>query len=385
MNTATLTTGMLAGIFFGFLTIYFIYQSISQQRPVKFLLYSGITGFIASIFTVFWALELVNGRASLILRYSYLFGSAIQLIFYYRFIENIYHQKPHRTNLMFVSSFLVLMCIGYISNIIFFEKYNSHTNEFSKYFDLISSWGYNGLGLYIFGIVAMPIYYKVYKKTAENKAFVLMIAVILCALGFLITLIFDGIMSYNPDLFNIYDGVLNIWEFIREIGNFLPVIGLAVYCIVYALNISYIYRLPFEHYFLMVIDKSGLILLLIPFKTKRKVFLQEEMFAGMVTVMDEIYRIIFDSQYYIDKITNKDVSIVVEHGDEIAVLVATERASRILSRGMSMFVKRFENLYEEQIKLKDRDLNHFKSARNLLQQIFPFLQYEENRKIGQIS
>ena len=372
LNLAAFIPNLFAFLFFVVLVGLFIYQSQNQNRPVGYVLTSMIMGSFTTLGVLIWStLEDKESEIAWILRSCYLIISGIQFLFFFFFIENSNSLKPSRTNVVIITILLGSQILGMIAFNIFYQPGVTENLKFLNFFKLLGRIGYNGLGVFIFGVLSLPIYYRMYKYTKETRAIILFTAAALIAGGYFITFIFDIFFIYNEGLF--VSG-----SFLRtmlDIGNNVPMIGLGTFAILYAFNLEYIYRLPFDHYVMVVAYRSGLNILSVPFETKHKeIGIQEQLFTGMLTAINGIYTHVFESEKLIETIASKDLSIVMDNGKYISVIVATEHPSGILKRGMKLFVKKFEATFAGALERKEKDVMYFESAKNIFNRIFPFLE-----------
>lgn len=371
LNLASFIPNLFAFLFFLFLAVFFIYQSRIQDRPVKYVLISMIFGAITSLMILIWStLDNRDSEIAWIIRNGYLFMSALQFLYFYFFIENIISLKPKRWNLIGVSLLLGLAFVGFLASNIFYRQDSTENLEIIKFFRLIGRIGYNGLAVFIFVVLSIPIYYKMYRYTKEFKSTILFTAVCLIAFGYILTLIFDIIYIYRIDLFT----AGSFCQIMLDVGNNVPMAGLGIFAIVYAFNISYIYRLPSDHYVLQVAYKNGLNLLSVRFETKhRTVQVMDQLFSGMISAINTVYTTMFNIEHSIEAIMSEELSIVMESGDQVTVIVVTEQPSGVLKRGMKLFVKKFEHTFQEALARSEQDLLYFENGKQIFTRIFPFL------------
>ncbi len=378
INLASFLPNLFAFLSFTFLVAFFIYQSKVQNRPVAYVLTSMILGAITTFLILLWStFENTDSKLAWMVRHGYLIVSGIQFIYFYLFIENSNTLKPSRGHLVGLFMLFGLEVFGFLSYSLFYVPGSSEHFEILQFFKLIGRIGYNGLAIYVFALVSFPIYYRMYRYTNEKRSLILLIGISLIGLGYSLTFIFDILYIYKPELF----GVGNFYNIMLSLGNNVPMIGLVTIAILYAFNLSYIYRLPFDHYVLLVTYKSGLNILSVEFQTKYKnISIKEQLISGMLSAVNNIYKYVFDSHQLIDAINSKDLSIVMENGEYVSVIMVTQHPSGILKRGMRLFVKKFEATFHEALERTEQEIQFFENGRQIFTRIFPFLNCNSTNK-----
>src|SRR6056297_1798033 len=98
--------------------------------------------------------------AALLIRHVYLILSGLQFLMFYFFIENSTSIKPPRMHLVVISLLLGLEVLGFLSYNLFYQPNSPDNLAFLNFFRTLGRIGYNGLGIYIFLILSLPIYVK---------------------------------------------------------------------------------------------------------------------------------------------------------------------------------------------------------------------------------
>lgn len=352
------------------LLVLFVYHADKQNRPVQNLLVSLIWGVIFAILVLIYSLHFMDAEmADKFIKPAYLTALSFQGIFFYLFIENSRKIQPSLASFSFIISLLVIQVLCYW---IVPHAVNSGVEHALQF---IGDLAFNILPIYAFGVVGIPVYKHMYTYTKEQKPKILGIAVTFVAVGYCFTLIYDFVAFTQgyPDSLGVF------FEIIINIGDVLPVIGLVIFMLIYALNISYIYRLPYDHFLLMVTHESGLVLMSMPFETKLKeIDIEENLFSGMLSALKTVYNTVLDAQKPIKMIVNDDVSIYMHAGKYINAVVATNQVSGVLAKGLKIFVDRFEQMFGEQLKDTPMDIKKYESGKDLFMRVFPFLERKKD-------
>jgi hypothetical protein len=234
---------------------------------------------------------------------------------------------------------------------------------------LLADFGYNNLAIFAYWIIGIPTYYRLYRYTKEKKAIGFIIGLILAGSGYIVNSLIDYIGFFTT---------LPTWlDDIGILGDVFPLTGLIIFLITYIFDVDYIYRLPHDHYMLMVTYKSGVAIHSVQFETERKVKIEENLFSGFISSLTFVFDNILQSPSPIDTISSKDASILLRSGEKIIVIVLTKQPTSILARALDRYIHRFEKRFKEELKEESTEVSKFQDAKEIISQIFPFLKITE--------
>lgn len=348
------------------LVIIFIYHSMNQKRPVYYFLATLILAFLSTFLVAFaWIVFDPASWAMQFMRSIYLTISGLQLLVFFVFLENSQFVKVSTKGLVISIGLFMIQCFGLWALVGFFYEMTPY-DAFHSTFSLISKLGFNLLAIYVYGFKGIKVYYHMYTYTKERKSLLVFISVLIITLGY--------VMSLITDIVDAFQDLTGFWGIMKTLADSIPILGVFMLVIIYVSDISFIYRLPFNHYFLMVSYRSGLPLFSIPFQTKgRTMHLQEGIFSGMMSALNTVYSSILFSEEPIEEIRSEGISLFAENGKFITATVASEQVSRVLYRGMRQFVSEFETIFEPQLINMENDMDQFMFGKLMFTRIFPFL------------
>ncbi|MBD3229487.1 MAG: hypothetical protein GF329_14985 [Candidatus Lokiarchaeota archaeon] len=363
-------TVLIITIAFGVLIVIFIIQALINKRYAWAFLTSLIFGFLAGlaaivnklIFSGYFVMETFFQSVHLNL-YGFHF------FFFFIFFERLISKKMNSIRLSIVFGFLLIQTIGLW--LVFYFQVNGLSADIAWVLADIGYWS-PALFVYFLGIF---IYIKTYLYTKEIKPLILCIALIFVSMGFFISFLndFDFILG-------VFDISIEIPEFITElsgIANIFPSIGIMMFVITYLVNIDYLYRVPFNVYLLVVLTKFGTPLYGVELRSRKKIEIEKTLLSGMITAITNVFTEIFKTDATIRNITSKGIKILIEPGEEIEVMIITDKNTYFLSQGLKRFTKLFEKKYAEELEKGTRDLLKFKDATYFLKKVFPFFIIEE--------
>ncbi|MHA1584061.1 MAG: hypothetical protein ACTSWL_02310 [Promethearchaeota archaeon] len=232
--------------------------------------------------------------------------------------------------------------------------------------------GYNFLAIFIYGFCGIPIYLKMYRYTKDKRAFILLLSVIILFLGYLIT-------SFT-DIYKIYHAEFSPFlQLVKNFGDYFPILGLLLFLLIYSKNIGYIYRIPFDNYYLLVFHKkSALILTEIEFQTKtHQIEIKPNIFSSLISALNHVYSNVFNSDSGIRRIKSNEVSILIENGKYISVLLATDKTTRVLFRGIKKFVKEYEIQFKQELNSQKCPLTGINAGDQIFFKIFPHIKLKK--------
>ena len=357
---------ILASVFLAILIVIFIYHSVNQKRPVYYFLATLVLAFLSTLLTVIaWVIFDKDSFGMQLMRSIYLTISGMQIAVFFVFLENSRSVKISAQRLVICVGLFMIQCFGLWSLVGFYNQIIPE-DSFNTAFWFISKTGLNLLAVFAYGWCGIRIFYHMYTFTRERKSLFGLLSVMILTLGYTLSFIIDIV-----DAFQILEG---FWLTAKTIADAIPIVGLIPLVLVYVSNITFVYRLPFNHYFLMIYYKSGLPLFSIPFQTKGKSMeFQENMLSGMMTALNMVYTTILFSEEPIEDIHSKGISLFSENGKYISAIVASDQISRVLYRGMRQFVMEFEKKFATELEALDTNMAHFEEGKAIFQLIFPFL------------
>ena len=348
-------------------------KSRKQNLPIRSFILNLLFGFLYFSGELFYQLNIIQTDYGKMMFKSFiLFLSSIQIIWVFIFIEELNRPNPHNLHNSIVIALFVIQIFGYWVRVIIF-KFSENDSLLNRILLLIGRFGYNSLAIFVY-FLGVITYFQLFNYTRERKGFVLFIAVILILIGYFITFSIDIIRFFM----NILTPKL---EIVKIIGDILPIVGLMAFIFIYFLNLKYIFRIPHNHYFLLVSDKySGSIIFSKQFEVKNKeIEIKSDIFSGMLFAINQIYSNIFKSSFSIKEIASDDISILIKNGEDVSALIVTDRISSILEKGLSKFVREFEKKFGELIRMDGTNLSNFRDGIIILNNIFPFLVEKKNQ------
>ncbi|MHA1673413.1 MAG: hypothetical protein ACTSYI_07275 [Promethearchaeota archaeon] len=357
---------IFGSVFLAILIGIFIFHSQKQKRPVVYFLATLVLAFFSTLLVaIAWIIYEDGSFGMQLMRSIYLTISGLQLLTMFVFLENSRNVKISARRLVTCVGLFMIQCFGLWSLVGFYDQITAY-DPFHMAFWLMAKVAFNFLALFVYGIRGIRIFYSMYDYTKERKSLFALISVIILTIGYGLSLVID-ILDAIQDL-------SGIWSIFKIVADTFPILGLFVVVLVYVSDITFVYRLPFNHYFLQVSYKSGLPIFSIPFHTKGKTMeLQANMFSGLMSALNTVYNTILFSKEPIDEIQSKGVSLFSENGKYVSAIVASDQVSRVLYRGMRQFVIEFEKRFDSELAASDNYMDHFKEGKAIFQRIFPFL------------
>jgi hypothetical protein len=255
------------------------------------------------------------------------------------------------------------------ASLYFMVWFSPFSEEVVDFLWLPADVGYNSLAIVAFGIFGIPIYTRLYRYTKEGKALGFMISLSLVISGFIIHSFIDYL--------GFFDLVPPWLDNISILGEILPLSGLLLFLMTYIVEVDYIYRLPADHYMLMVSYKdSGILLHAVKFETHKEVNLKENLFSGFISSLSVLFTEIFKEPSQIETISGKNIHILMRSGRFITAMMVTRQPTSILENAMDRYIEEFENHYEKELKREIAEVSKFDDAIQLVKPIFPFLKFK---------
>lgn len=360
--------GIFISGFYAIFLVLFIYESTRKSRSAPYLIHLLICGFIGSLFSILDGFELLppllpNIRVFLIMELAF-YG--LQFFFFYLFLEEISSIRPKSWKILLTFSFLILQQTS-LGLILWFSTFSSKAVECLWF---LADIGYNNLALLVFAIFGISIYFKHYKYTKEKKAILFIAGLFLITLGYIVYSLVDYIGFFS---------ILPEWlETLSPFSEVFPMLGLMIILLIYIYDVDYIYRLPNDHYRLIVTYKSGITIHTVEFKTKKTLPIKDNLFSGFMTSISYIFDNVLRSQAPIESISSKDATILMRSGKKIIVIMLARQPTRILERAMDRYITIFEKKFERELDLESTEITRFKEADELIKPIFPFLKIENS-------
>jgi len=359
---------ILIGSFFAILFVLFTYQTTKKHRAAPYLLSSIFFGVLGAFFALVDSADLLPNftpfnRTYLILELMF-YG--LQFFFFYLFVQDISRLNPQLWSLILMFAFLILQNIS-LWLMVWFSSF-SMTAVDNLW--LLADIGYNNLAIFAFWIIGIPTYYRLYNYTKEKKALGFIIGLILVGGGYVVGSLIDYIGFFGT--------VPSYLNDISILGEIFPMVGLLIFLLTYILDVDYIYRLPHDHYMLMVTYKSGVAIHTKKFDTKREVQIEENLFSGFISSLTFVFNNILQSISPIEVISSKDASILIRSGERILVIILTQQPTSILARALDRYIRRFEDKFKDELKRESTEVGKFQEAEELIKPMFPFLKIKEN-------
>ncbi|MBD3185900.1 hypothetical protein GF325_03640 [Candidatus Bathyarchaeota archaeon] len=348
-------------ILFSVLLVLFIYQVVKQDRSAPFFIVSLACGVAGGLFAF---LDSMRDEISVPLNHSILLALQIsfyglQFMFFYLFLESLVTTRINPWRLTIAIMFFTIQVLS-LWLIVWFQG-NPVTNDLWLFADI----GYSNLALFTFVIFGLFIYIRMYKYTKEVKPIIFAVALIIVGGGFVIISLTDYIG---------YWGSIPSWlSEISILGDALPLAGLAIFTITYLSDVSYIYRLPFDVYALMVTTNAGVSIHSVALENTRRIKIEEQMLSGFLSAINELFRNFMGTKFPVDHITSPEASILIEQGSIINIVIVASKDSTVLERGMKRYCKEFEHQFGHRIRSDLIDMSEFEDAKRLIRPIFPFL------------
>lgn len=362
------TIDILVVSFYFILLVIFIYQTTRRNRSAPFLLLNLLFGVLGGFFAVVHNVNIIpnyTGYPNFYLLVELLFYG-FQFFFFYLFLEDISELKPKLWRLMLMFGLLILQILG-LGFIIISSAYSEEL--------LLVSWILEGLGFnlsafIVFLLFGIPVYYKIYNYTKEKRVFGFILGLLIGSLGFILNSIYDSITLLY---------YIRIWpSSIRAVINFFPMIGLLFFMITYLSDIDYIYRLPHDHFMLMVTHKNGISLYTAQFSTKKEIEINENFFSGFISNVNYVYEKVLKSPSSIENVSGKEASILIRSKKHLLFAFVTHHPTAMLIRALERFADRFEEYYKSELKSDMSHVAKFQDADMLIKENFPFLKIKKN-------
>lgn len=351
-------------IFFFALCMLSIYQTTRKKIYAPFFIVSLVFGFLGGLFSFFYEIFQCTG-----VNFFQLFRQtffALQFVFFFLFMEKIRSLKISALRLSFTLSIFTIQVISSIG-IVLFSNYPNYSTIYHLLI-FLTLFSYNLLAIYVYLIIGVPIYIKIYKYTKENRSLVLVIALVLIGIGFFSAELYQILVFQG---FNFILGRLNL---LVVFYYALPLIGLYLFLLSYITDVDYLYRLPVDNYLLMILYKSGVTIYSINFKTRfKQVVIDENLLSRLISSINMVFQNALGSQAEVHNILSKDAAIIIESGKFINAAIVTDNASVILQRSLKRYVEIFEKKFHDKLEKEDPLISDFDSVKELLKSIFPFL------------
>jgi hypothetical protein len=349
---------------FGTLLLLFIYQTTRKQRSAPHFLILLTFGMVGGIFAFLDSARIFPDPKRIFLA-AQLTCYGFQFFFFYLFLEELRGLKVNTARFMIAFGLLALQVFS-LWTIVWFKEYPVTGDLW-----LLADTGYDGLALFTFLGCGIPVYLKTYRITKEMKALFLSFALLIVSLGFIII--------FGVDYTN-YFGQTPAWlDDISDFGEIFPMTGLLLFVLSYLSNVDYIYRLPNDNYILMVTYKSGVTIHAVKFQNRANIVVEENLISGLLTTINIIFTNVLKSTNYIESMTSKNATILMQAGEKIVATIMADSASAILVRALKRYVTEFERTFKASLDADESNMEVYDPAKNLLQTIFPFIHIKETK------
>lgn len=354
----------------------FVWQLMVKKKSADFLLISIVCGVIASVIMVIRNTSLAD--ADSVTRMTLLGVQLIiflfQQFFLYIFLESLISIKVNPVRLAIVVILITLNILSLhflIQRAVLLQEFTVDKEFNSRLGDMlwiVSDFCYNILGIVIYCVFGIPIYYNIYKHTKERKAQIFIGALIFIGIGYVLALLKD---------MNSYFSVKSEFiEIISEPREILKTLGLFIFIITYLLDLNYIYRLPFNTSFLMVLKNNGAKIQSIRLKTERKVDVEDELLSGLISAINNLYIHSVKSKHSIESITSKDTTVLLYSGEYVTGVIVSDKASLILLKSLKKFTTEFEKRYHDLLERETTRIDVFNTSKDLVISSFPYFKID---------
>ncbi len=355
---------------FGLLLGLFIFQTITRERNVPFLITSLLFGTLSGIFAAFRMADVFpaipdQGAFFLSLHMS---CAGLQFLFFFLFIEGLREYRPSSWRLVLAFGLSVLQ----ISSLWFIYWFQGQDAVVDLW--LFADIGYDALGLFTFLGCALPLYIQTYRLTKEPRSMILAVAVVLIGAGFVLGSLGDYVEYFRDMLPSSFKDVVGG---ITSYNDALDLAGLLLFTIVYVSNVDYLYRLPNDNFALMVSLKTGETVHFVRFKTRSNVELNQDILSGLLSTINSVFQSIMTTSSSIKEISSKDATLLSESGEWVTATIITEKPSGILDKALKRYVNHFERMFAVRLGDKSTCVNDYDAAKTLLKKIFPFFVVDE--------
>ncbi|WP_371802507.1 hypothetical protein [Candidatus Lokiarchaeum ossiferum] len=350
------------------LIIFFTIQKSNIHRsPIKYFLLNMIFGWLYAVVVIIYSFNLFDSESvQKIFQISYLMLISMQTIAYFLFLESIMRKIVSRIRFAIVFVSFSIQILG--QWIVFGFMINNlvHLPLF-RMISLFGKLGYDVIQIFVYGFCGIPTYQKMYTYTKERKAKLLLYAQYILLIGAIIPSVIG--------IYKIYHSLNPVLVTIKIIGDSLPIVGIFLFFFVNLSDLSFLYQVPYDHYFLIVsIKNNGLVVLNMKFENKRtNVKIGENLISGMVSALNAVYKSIFNSTSNFSEIVSDDISMVFETGQYVNAMIGADQISGIVKSGLKQFVLDFENHYADILSTHPNYVGEFQDGKQMVKKIFPFL------------
>ncbi|MCF2141810.1 MAG: hypothetical protein K9W44_17295 [Candidatus Lokiarchaeota archaeon] len=346
---------------FGILLLLFLIQSIHFKRSVPFFIGSLSFGFMGAIFATLRGFGLSTpGQIDNLFLAVQLSCYGLQIFLFFLFLRSLESTDHHLLFLIMSFGFLLLQVVG-LWSIVIYDAYPVVKENMW----LLADMGYSLNALLVYALNGIPIYLHMRKKTNEQKPLFFAISLTVVSLGYFYLLFFD-LQSYF--------GVTPEWySAISIIGDLFPLLGLFGFLILYLTDFNYLYRLPSQNYILVVSMKYGPAIHAVEFENNMQISLQKDLIAGLISVINNLFKIKLKAEKPLNLIKSDEVSILLKSGRYVTVFIITESISGVLNRALSRYISEFEKKFQKELEEDIKRVEIFNKAEELIGSIFPFL------------
>jgi hypothetical protein len=292
--------------------------------------------------------------------------SGLGIVLFFLFQENLIQYNRNHLRFGFVCSLVTLHTVFQIVILFYIEE---NLALIVPYFDILwlfSTVPFYSMGIYVFGIFGLPIWWKTYRKTRAKIFITFIIADIVLTMGEILLLIGGIFAKLIP----------SISPFIITIelyGNLFAYCGLFLIFALIALNYLSLYRFPQENYGLIISDRSGIALYFVRFRSKTGIQLQEDLLAGFLSAIHNVFHESLQSSKLVKFISSGDAEILMEHGQYISIAFAAQSVSGLIAGELANLVKEFEERFEMILKTNNYAMDQFNNTAELIRKHFPYL------------
>lgn len=290
----------------------------------------------------------------------------MQTIAYFLFLESIIRKIVSRIRFAIVFVSFSIQIFGQWTVYGFMINNLDHLPLF-RVISLFGKLGYDVIQVFVYGFCGIPTYQKMYTYTKEKKAKLLLYAQYILLIGAII----PSIIGIYKIFYDLNPTIITI----KIIGDSLPIVGIFLFLFVNLSDLSFLYQVPYDHYFLIVsIKNNGLVVMNMKFENKRtNIKIGENLISGMISALNAVYKSIFKSKTNFSEIVSDDISMVFETGQYVSAMIGADQISGIIKSGLKQFILDFEKQYAQKLSIHPNYVGELQDGKKIFNKIFPFL------------
>ncbi|MFX0090708.1 MAG: hypothetical protein ACFFBD_03005 [Candidatus Hodarchaeota archaeon] len=313
---------VLAGSLVMTIIIWQMKQTKVISPELEYIAFGGIL--IGIGFTLFGVLVGGNTSGSFYLTVISITVYSVSFLFIYAFFEQLEQEKPERIRMLIIACLFLAICFtGWLT---LFDL-SSIPGEFGKVAIVMWDFAYDSFGVVIF-IFGAYVHYKAYNYTRERNLFILTIGATLIAIGFVIGFLNDikSDFLFLNEIFSLLGDLGGV------LGDFVKLLGMAIFFIVYILNIDYLYRIPVNIYAIMFFSSAGLSLY--SAKVESPIEIDDSFISAVIVAISEFIKQVIGTRGTLERIITQDRTFVFSSGENISAAIFADRSTYFLSNSL---------------------------------------------------